>query len=67
MYVNPNFKTKRAFKEAFASGKPIDVFSPFMFPPKYDGTEFIEGPHFPKPHKWYASVTMKNGKIVSIK
>lgn len=54
MYVNPNFKTKKALKEAVARGDRVDVFSPGPFPCKTDGTESVEGPHYPEPHRWYA-------------
>jgi hypothetical protein len=32
-----------------------------------DGPGAIEGPHYPKPHKWYAAVVVKDGVIVSAK
>lgn len=32
-----------------------------------DGTVYLEGPHSPEPHKWYASATVRNGAIVSVK
>lgn len=66
-YVDPNFKTKKALKEAVAEGKEVYVFSPGPFPVTRDGTEYIEGPHYPEPHKWYAQVTVKEGKVVSVK
>jgi hypothetical protein len=31
-----------------------------------NGTETVEGPHYPKPHTWYAKVTMKNGVVVKV-
>ena len=65
MYVDPNFKTKKAFKEAISAGQKVSVFSPGMFPAKTDGTETIEGPHYPKPHTWYAQVQVKNVNITS--
>lgn len=66
-YVDPNFKTKKALKEAVAEGKQVYVFSPGPFPAKRDGTEYIEGPHYPEPHRWYAQVTVKDGKVQSVK
>lgn len=32
-----------------------------------DGVFVVEGPHFPEAHKWYASCTAKDGKIVKVK
>ena len=47
--------------------EPVKVFSPDPFPPNMNGTEFIEGPHYPKPHTWYAQVEVKNGVVVKVK
>ena len=67
MYVSPNFKTKKAFKLALQNNEKIELFSPGPFPPKQNGTEFVEGPHYPAPHTWYAQVQVQDGKIISIK
>ena len=66
MYVTPNFKTKKALKEAIKNGETVVVFSPGPFPAKTDGTEFIEGPHYPKPHTWYAKVDVENGYVTKV-
>jgi hypothetical protein len=66
-YVDPNFKTKKLLKEAVTNGEDVFVFSPGPFGCKEDGTEFIEGPHYPKPHTWYAQVTVKGGKVIAVK
>lgn len=66
-YVDPNFKTKKALKDAVAEGKEVAVFSVGPFPAKQDGQEYIEGPHHPEPHKWYATVQVKDGKVVKVK
>jgi hypothetical protein len=65
-YCNPNFKTKKALKEAIALGKRVDVFSPGPFGCKQDGTETIEGPHYPAMHSWYARVQVVNGMVVKV-
>lgn len=67
-YVTPNFKTKKALKEALSLGKRVDVYQPGLgnIPP-LEGTIPLEGPHYPEPHKWYATGTMKNGRLVSVK
>lgn len=67
MYVNPNFKTKKALKDAVASGQTVRVFSPGPFPAKQNGSESVEGPHYPQPHRWYASVEVKDGEVVKVK
>ena len=66
-YVDPNFKTKKQLKEAVAAGKTVTVFSPGPFGCNQNGREFIEGPHYPEPHRWYAQVTVENGVVRSMK
>lgn len=66
MYCEINFKTKKQLKEAVAAGKEIRVFSPGPFPVKTEGRAGVEGPHYPEPHKWYASVELRNGVIVKV-
>jgi hypothetical protein len=67
MYTNTDFQTKKALREAVASGQHVTVYSLGPFPAKIDGEEFVEGPHYPKPHTWYASVVLENGVIVKVK
>lgn len=51
-YAVGNPKTKKQLKEwvAVEENRP-GVFSPGPFPVKRDGVEFIEGPHYPEPHR----------------
>ncbi len=67
-YVDPNFKTKKALKEALKNGSEVAVFQvgPFGSVPT-DGTVYLEGPHYPQPHTWYAQGTMQGGKLVKVK
>jgi hypothetical protein len=67
MYVSPNFKTKKALKEAVAKGEKVTVFSPGLGTPKRNGVECVEGPHYPEPHRWYAEVTIENGYVVKVR
>jgi hypothetical protein len=69
MYVDPNFPTKKALKEAVASGRDIAYFQPGPFGGNEptNGSIFIEGPHFPEPHRWYAQATVKDGRIIKVK
>ena len=73
MYASVNFKTKRAFKEAVAQGKritiyqPNDIFGNSKGSSSYSGTASVEGPHYPAPHTWYASVTVQDGVVVKVK
>ncbi len=65
-YVDPNFKSKKALKDAVKNGDKVYVFSAGMYPAKSDGIESIEGPHYPKPHTWYAVVDVKDGYVVKV-
>ena len=65
-YVSPNYPTKKALKEAIASGAQPRVFSPGPFGAATNGRETIEGPHYPKPHTWYAEVQVKDGVVVKV-
>ena len=67
MYTSINFKTKKAFKEAVARGEKITIYAPGIGQPRLNGTEYVEGPHYPEPHRWYAEVQMENGYVVSVK
>lgn len=66
-YSSINFKTKKALKEAVAAGERVEVYSPGPFPAKENGREFLEGPHYPEPHRWYAQVEVKDGVVVKVK
>ena len=68
MYTSTNFKTKKALKEAVAMGRQIGVFQPGPFggnEPR-NGRVSLEGPHYPEPHKWYASAELKDGYVVKV-
>lgn len=69
MYTDFNFKTKKALREAVAAGKRVTYYQPGPFggnEPR-DGTIYVEGPHYPKPHMWYAQCEVKDGVIVKVK
>ena len=68
-YTIVNFKTKKELKEAVASGQQVRCYQPGLGPPltRFTGAVVIEGPHYPEPHRWYASATLKDGVVVSIK
>ena len=67
MYVNPDFKTKKELEEAVARGDLVEVFAPGFGAPQRDGKEYVEGPHYPVPHRWYAELLMRDGKIIKVK
>jgi len=69
MYVLPNFKTKKALKEAVVRGEAVSIYQPGPFGGNEptDGVVSLEGPHYPKPHSWYAQAEVKDGKVVKVK
>lgn len=67
MYTVTNYKTKKALKEAVTNGDEVRLFAPGYGAPKTNGTEYVEGPHAPAMHAWYASVTMRDGIVIKVK
>jgi hypothetical protein len=67
MYVSPNFPTKKALKDAVRDGKEVTVFQPGIGSvPSGEADASVEGPHYPKPHSWYARVRIRDGKVVKV-
>jgi len=64
-YILGNPKTKKAAKELVKQGG-ASCFEPGLGDIPYNGTVYIEGPHYPQPHKWYGKVTIVNGKITKL-
>lgn len=65
-YTNTNFKTKKALKDALAAGQDVGVHEPGYGTIPANGKICLEGPHYPKPHTWYATGTMKDGRLVKV-
>ena len=59
------YPTKKALKECI--GKPLNYVETSFFGNEYtpDGTFCVVGPS-PTSRKWFASVTMKDGKIAKV-
>ena len=67
MYAEGNPKTKKALKELVESERKVYAFQPGgIFPGQTDGAAVIEGPHYPQPHRWYASVLLKDSIIIKV-
>jgi hypothetical protein len=70
-YTKVNYLTKKALKEAIAKGQRVTVYQPngdvTGFNTPENGTVYLEGPHYPKAHTWYAEATVKDGIIVKVK
>jgi hypothetical protein len=69
MYTTRNFKTKKELKEAVARGETVTVYQPGPFGDSYhsEGIVYLEGPHYPEPHRWYAQAWLKNSCVVKVK
>ncbi len=66
-YVDPNYKSKKDFKAAVAAGVQHRPYNPSgMFSTAQNGTECIEGPHYPRPHRWYARVKVEGGVVTKV-
>lgn len=69
-YTTINFKTKKALRESVESGRKIGLsaWPPFQRSGKNYDTVTVEGPHYPMPHKWYATVTLdEDGYITKVR
>lgn len=67
MYASINFPSKKQFKDAVREGREVTLFAPGLGTPTENGKEFVCGPHYPLPHKWYAEVTVENGIVTKVK
>ena len=67
MYTTTNYKTKKALKEAVANGERVTYYQPGIGYTPMNGVIYVEGPHYPEPHRWYAECKVINGVIVSVK
>jgi len=68
MYTIYNYRSKKALKEAVRDGIQVTVYQPGPFGGREpeEGWITLEGPHFPKPHTWYARALLANGCVVKV-
>jgi hypothetical protein len=69
MYTVKNYRTKKAMITDLKNGVRIEVYQPGPFGPDVmtDGPGAIAGPHYPEPHRWYASCVVKDGVVIKAK
>jgi hypothetical protein len=70
MYTTQDFKTKKELIAAVKAGHEVYIYQPGPFggKPIPAGNYAVEGPHYPKPHTWYAQATVEaGGKVVKVK
>lgn len=68
-YVTGNPKSKAEVKRRLKAGERLRVFYPGLGSlPEGGGTVYLEGPHYPKPHRWYAQGKVDaEGFLISVK
>lgn len=49
--------------------QPVRCYQPGLGPDlsQFTGTVYLEGPHYPKPHRWYAQAKLVDGIAVMVK
>ncbi len=70
MYLSPNLKSKAAYKRAIKNGVKVTALQPnniFNVKPPQNGAVTFEGPHYPKPHRFYGQATIVNGVVTAVK
>lgn len=57
-YAEQNPRTKKELKDLVASGAQLRAFTmtPFGTETPRPGRVALSGPHYPEPHRWYATV-----------
>jgi len=65
-YVNPNFMTKKALKEAVNREERVTTYEPGLGEVPRNGRICVEGPHYPQPHTWYAVAIVCEGVVVRV-
>ena len=70
MYTLKNYPTKKGLIADLADGVEVRVYQPNDHfgtrSEQFTGTAFLEGPHSPQPHTWYAQAECRDGKIVRL-
>lgn len=68
MYTDKDYPTKAALKADVAAGVEVTYFQPGPFGGSVprDGEITLEGPHYPKPHRWYARAKVAGGRIIKV-
>lgn len=68
-YTERNFKTKKALKDAIALGEVVRCYQPGLGPDlsHHTGRVYLEGPHYPEPHRWYATAEVVEGVVKKVK
>jgi len=69
MYVSGNPKTKKAVKGMVKQRLLTrhDLIAVGLEPPApSNGVVYLEGPHYPQPHRWYAKATIEDDVVIKL-
>lgn len=57
------------FEASATDASPVRCYNPGLDPDLsgYTGKVYLEGPHYPAPHSWYAEVELKDGIVIKVK
>lgn len=66
-YTVKDYPTEAALKRDLEAGAKVRIYNPGLGVAPDNGTAFLEGPHYPKPHSWYAQATMVDGLVTKVK
>ena len=67
-YTEKNYKTKKQLVEDVKAGVRVKCYQPGGVFPLATGKTTLEGPHYPEPHRWYATAVLdSDGYVVSVK
>ena len=52
----------------FVAPREVTVYQPGPFGGNVpaNGKVYLEGPHYPEPHRWYATAILENGIVVKV-
>lgn len=66
-YIRSNPKSRAALVRSIEAGGVEFAFQPGPFGPDLvDGQHCAEGPHFPQPHRWYATIVTRRGVVIDV-
>lgn len=69
-YTRTNYRTKKELKSAVARGDRVRCFEPGSVGPSladFTGKVSLEGPHYPRPHTWYAEAELVDGIVKKVR
>lgn len=67
-YLYPEKPSKAAYKKAIAAGEEIIARenTPWGLDKVKNAEVAFEGPHYPKPHKYYGKAKVVDGRVVKV-